>query len=286
MSSEALGYASKAVFASNIFLNIILGTALQELFGAMRKLTIMVHLLIMNVRIPANAQYFFAGLLSFVTFDLIDLGPYIVRVFNLYDDEMLNENLSDLGYGSNYFMVNIGSLLIVIAYLFFLLVFYASTHFIKHKKFMHYRNKMVEGLLWNKIISFVSEAYMQLTISCIMNFLAFRFTSFGPSFSTIAAILSFVVCVGFPIFSFCFLYKNRDKLRAYKFKEKFEALYEGLNYKRGHYIVLAEPAFSCARVLLLIGSLILLQNYRYFQIFVANATITFIIIYTGLATPY
>jgi len=54
----------------------------------MRKLTIMVHLLITNVRIPANAQYFFAGLLEFVTFDLIDLAPHIRKGLNLYDDEV------------------------------------------------------------------------------------------------------------------------------------------------------------------------------------------------------
>jgi hypothetical protein len=58
----------------------------------MRKLTIMVHLLIINVKIPANAQYFFSGLLSFVTFNLIDLTPYIRNGLNLFDDELLNQN--------------------------------------------------------------------------------------------------------------------------------------------------------------------------------------------------
>ena len=56
----------------------------------MRKLTIMVHLLIVNVKIPANAQYFFSGLLSFVTFNLFDLTPYIRNGLNLYDEELLN----------------------------------------------------------------------------------------------------------------------------------------------------------------------------------------------------
>lgn len=46
-------------------------------------MTIMVHLLIINVKIPANAQMFFAGLLTFVTFDIIELGPYIRKGLNL-----------------------------------------------------------------------------------------------------------------------------------------------------------------------------------------------------------
>jgi hypothetical protein len=73
---------------TNLAMNIFLGGVIQELFSAMRKLTIMVHLLIANVRIPANAQYFFAGLLEFVTFDLIDLAPHIRKGLNLYDDKV------------------------------------------------------------------------------------------------------------------------------------------------------------------------------------------------------
>jgi hypothetical protein len=45
----------------------------------------MVHLLIVNVRIPANAQLFFGVLLEFVTFNLIDLEPYLRKTLNLYE---------------------------------------------------------------------------------------------------------------------------------------------------------------------------------------------------------
>lgn len=59
----------------------------------------MVHLLIINVKIPANAQMFFAGLLTFVTFDIIELGPYIRKGLNLEDAEMVvNDNFKSLGY--------------------------------------------------------------------------------------------------------------------------------------------------------------------------------------------
>jgi hypothetical protein len=221
-----------------------------------------------------------------VTFDLIELGPYIRKALNLYDDELSIRNLSDLGYSSNYFAINIGSLLLVMAYLIFLLIFYACTWMIRHKKFMHYRKKIVGGLFWNKIISFINESYVQLTVSCITNFVNFDLKSYGTIISTIVALFAFVVCLGFPIFSFCFLYNNLRKLRTWQFKEKFESLYEGLAYKRGHYMVLAEPFFSFARVLILISALIILQKNSYFQIFVANFTTTFIVIYAGIASPY
>lgn len=82
-ATEIVESASKAVVVLNFAMNLMLGGAIQQLFSAIRKMTIMVHLLIINVKIPANAQMFFAGLLSFVTFDIIELGPYIRKGLNL-----------------------------------------------------------------------------------------------------------------------------------------------------------------------------------------------------------
>ena len=81
----AVGAVTKAVLVSQFLMNLFIGSALQELFSAIRKLTIMVHLLLINVRIPANAQVFFNKLLEFVTFELIDSESIFRRSFNLYE---------------------------------------------------------------------------------------------------------------------------------------------------------------------------------------------------------
>ena len=69
-----------------------LGGVLAELFGVMNKMQIMVHLLLINVAIPANARIFFSGLLSFVTFGLIDFEPTFRKILHLSqeDDHMLS----------------------------------------------------------------------------------------------------------------------------------------------------------------------------------------------------
>ena len=43
----------------------------------------MIHLLLINVMIPANAQIFFSGLLGFVTFGLIDFEATFRKIFHL-----------------------------------------------------------------------------------------------------------------------------------------------------------------------------------------------------------
>jgi hypothetical protein len=47
--------SAQSVMVFNFFVNIFLGGALQQLFGAIKKLAIMVHMLITNVRVPTNA---------------------------------------------------------------------------------------------------------------------------------------------------------------------------------------------------------------------------------------
>lgn len=51
----AISKTSKAVMVANFVMNLFFGGALSTLFGAIGKLQIMVHLLITNVLIPANA---------------------------------------------------------------------------------------------------------------------------------------------------------------------------------------------------------------------------------------
>lgn len=63
LAAKAAENVSKAVIVGQFLMNLFVGSAIQQLFSSIRKLTIMVHLLIINVRIPANAQLFFGVLL-------------------------------------------------------------------------------------------------------------------------------------------------------------------------------------------------------------------------------
>jgi hypothetical protein len=66
--ANAVGNSSKAIAITNLLMNFVLGGVLSELFAAMTKLQIMLHLLIINVHIPPQTLIFFKGLLGMVTF--------------------------------------------------------------------------------------------------------------------------------------------------------------------------------------------------------------------------
>lgn len=90
--SEFVSSATTAVIVIHFLLNLLLGTAIQQLLAAIRKLSIMLHLLIMNVTIPANAMVFFSSLFAFVSFDIVETEPFVRPLFRLYQDEVINEN--------------------------------------------------------------------------------------------------------------------------------------------------------------------------------------------------
>jgi len=120
-----LANGGKAVVVANFVLNVLLGGALSQLFAAISKLQIMVHLLITNVVIPANAQVFSSGLLSLVTYEIIETEDSLRKNLKLEDDKDFNPNFYALGYHSVFFLINIGNLLFVVcfqlaAYLFIL----------------------------------------------------------------------------------------------------------------------------------------------------------------------
>jgi hypothetical protein len=85
---------------------------------------------------------------------------------------------------------------------------------------------MTKGLIWNTILSFLTESYVLLAISSITNLLHFKFTSIGTSISLILAMLAVLVVVCFPFFVLFLLLKNSNKLKSAQYRNKFGTLYE------------------------------------------------------------
>lgn len=134
-------------------------------------------------------------------------------------------NVLKLGYTSNYFIINMGNVFIVMIYLVILLIFYLCTKNVKNQKLKRFRDYFTNGLIWNKILSFVKETFLLLTISSVTNLRLFKFTSPGTSLSLILAILGSMTIISLPIFVLYFLQKNSKQLHLISYREKFGVLY-------------------------------------------------------------
>jgi hypothetical protein len=92
---------------------------------------------------------FFEVLLQFVTFNIINIEPYIRKGLNLYETEDIQTNVLKLGYTSNYFIINMGNAFIAMIYLVVLLIFYLCTKSVENQKIKRFRNCLTNDLIWN-----------------------------------------------------------------------------------------------------------------------------------------
>ena len=147
------------------------------------------------------------------------------------------------------------------------------------------KEKIFKGLLWNSFISFVDESFLLMAISFFASIPNFTFNTYGKIVSANFSFVAALTMISYPIWVTIFLHENRDELGDEKFKEKYESAYENLDYKKSKYS-LFEPLIVCFRIITFTASLIFLQDYPYFQMFIVNAQVTFLIIFIGLAEPY
>lgn len=274
------------VLVLNFLLNLLIGSAIQNLLAAIRKLSIMLHLLIINVKIPANAMVFFSNLFAFVAFDIVEIEPFVRPLLNLQSDEVSNTNLYDLGYPSNYFVINIGNLAIGLVYFASVFIFACLTSKCESKRIGGCRRMLTNGLYWNKPLAFLNEIYIVFSISAVTNFFVFDFKSYGSTISSALTVIASLILFGYPVLILVRLIAKSDQLSDPTVKGKFGSVYSELAFKREGKKALFEPFLFCVRFLLLTFTLLMLQSQPAFQIIISLALTTFMTIFVGLANPY
>jgi hypothetical protein len=167
-----------------------------------------------------------------------------------------------------------------------MLLFYACTYGVSNPKFKRCRATVTRGLIWNTVLSFVIESYMLLSISSVANLTALKFVDLGTAVSSNMSIAVLLLLIGFPLFTLSFLIRNKKKLNSEKYRSKYGVLYETLNVRRSTNWTMCEPVLSFYRMLFLTLVLIFLQDYRYFQLFFVNISMTSIIVFTGVVEPF
>ena len=86
---------------------------MNKLLGSVKNLQFIVHLYLMNVVIPANAQVFNSVIFGWVTFDLFDTEALTSLYYSPTEPEV-EYQLEQLGYGSAFCLINLGSCLYII----------------------------------------------------------------------------------------------------------------------------------------------------------------------------
>ena len=151
------------------------------------------------------------------------------------------------------------ALFICLSLLFILCAQNSENKYVKTLREYFHRN-----MVWNSVLCFFNETFLLTSVSCMSNFIDLKWGHFGERFNSLISIFAaFFALFLYPLLYLRFMRKNKDNFDEKLLKDKYGILYENLKYKKGGPTIL-EPFFNQMRILILVGSLIYLQKFRYF----------------------
>jgi len=110
---------------------------------------------------PANAQMFFNQINKIASFDIIDVDPLINKALKLNETGPFNDNFDAIGFGSMFFMNNMGSLMIgfVIYFAGIFTIVLLSPCLIRRPRLKQVFIKLKKMFLYNQFIGMMMESY-------------------------------------------------------------------------------------------------------------------------------
>jgi len=85
-----------------------------------------------------------------VTYDLINTEPFLRKWLKLEEkEEDFNLAFQSLGYSSVFFVINIGSLFVVMLYLLLKILLIAVTKYFPYDKVQRFRLRIKREIMWN-----------------------------------------------------------------------------------------------------------------------------------------
>ena len=221
----------------------------------------MVHLLLTRVKIPANAALYFSSLLDLANYDLINTEPFLRKWLKLVEEEELDASFQSLGYDSVYFVINIGSLLLVAVYLLLKLLFVCLAKNVEIEWVQKKRVAWRKQLLWNEMLLYIEESLVVFSLCFFLQLQHISFSSGGKAFSTLLALTFGGVLAAFPFITLGLLIKHRHNLKTQECKQRFGSVYEDLNFKLGPSMAsLLEPFASQIRVILMMTTMVFVEK--------------------------
>ena len=171
-------------------LSIAVNFSLNNVLGMIRNLSLITHLMIIQLSYPPNVVLFFAGLFEFVTFDLLPTDDIYGAIFDL-DDDPYSDLADEIGYSTRNLIPNSGSTTI---FLFFTMLSQLVYAIIAHKekenggKVYNFARKKREAFFWSQAVDILHETSLMFSYSLCINSSRVQFTSASDSFNNVFAI--------------------------------------------------------------------------------------------------
>ena len=249
----------------------------------------MVHSALNNIAIPGNVAFLYSYLLNIASFDFLPTDDIFDWFFVFKSSEPVTEKFGALGYETNYFVKNMGTVFIVGVILAILLVvtlfLYVLNAIFNLSVTEKVANRMYRMVCWNPILRFLIESYMLIALSCCINLTEFTFGDSGSRASSISTVVGMILIIFLPFFVLYFMHKKFAELNNEEVKSRFGAIYEGLDLDKGRAVILVRLFFFFRRLMISL-TVTYLMDYPVFQIMSMNFQVLAAIILYGQINPH
>ncbi len=234
-AADAAANTTKFAFTGSFIFQLFFLGGLSTLLGMIQNLNTIVHMQLINVMTPANAQIFFSKLLSIVAFDVINGTPIESSINSLVakqDAPPLSANFEALGYETSLFVPSMGSLILIYVFFPAFVPVLLLIRKLPHEKVKMKADAILEKTFFNSILSFFEETYLVMTISSFANLLVFYRGSVTGDINFSLALVTLLIIIGFPLFiTFVYCCVSTRRIVSEKFKARFGSFYEDLKIR-------------------------------------------------------
>ena len=112
-STKRGGAVLNFLSTGNFALSIIMGGSMQQLWGMIRAMQMIVLGALVRVPTPAHTFLFFTGCMIFAQMDVLDGQGLYEILFEFKDTKPLSQNFELFGLGDKNFMLNTGSYFVI-----------------------------------------------------------------------------------------------------------------------------------------------------------------------------
>lgn len=234
-------------------MNLAMAGSLSLLWAMVNSLQIIAFYVTLQVTIPATCLMILEEIYKVACFDFVGYDD-VVGIFKdeaaeeelTSEDEVSINMIDDLGLPTTLMLayILIGALFVLLATLVNKFVCKGNSEKIKKAAL-----KVSGSIFWNLVLRIVLESYLEYLNNSGEAIKAFHWARTTEKLYTLAHIMILTVFVGFPVFTFLWVIKNKDKLHEPQYIKKFGALTLDLDlYKHNHWQILFNVIFMLRRL--------------------------------------
>ena len=166
---DSIGYGGKGQILIYLVLGILLSYGLSKVFGQVRSMSLITHMMMMQLRFSGVVLTFFSGVFEYATYDIVPTEEIYSELFK-WDNEAFSEEAEMIGYESRFLIENAGSIPIYIIFVFLLQLIYGIILLlVKSGKVFKFTKKQQSSFFWAGSHDLYLNSYLTLAMCACIN---------------------------------------------------------------------------------------------------------------------